>query len=50
MKWIDVSDEIGDSSVDCQRYVAFVIEVVGTLGLSRPIPVLAQSRHADPPA
>jgi hypothetical protein len=28
------SDEIGDSSVDCQSYVAFVIEVVGTLGLS----------------
>jgi len=31
---IDVSNEIGDSSVDCQTYIAFVIEVVGTLGLS----------------
>jgi len=31
---IGVSNEIGDSSVDCQRYVAFVIEVVGNLGLS----------------
>jgi hypothetical protein len=30
---IGVSDEIGDSSVDCQSYVAFVIEVVETLGL-----------------
>ena len=29
-----VCNEIGDSSVDCQSYVAFVIEVVGTLGLS----------------
>jgi hypothetical protein len=32
---IGVSNEIGDSSVDCQNYIAFVIEVVGTLGLSR---------------
>ena len=31
---IGVFNEIGDSSVDCQSYVAFVIEVVGTLGLS----------------
>jgi hypothetical protein len=31
---IGVSNEIGDSSVDCQSYVTFVIEVVGTLGLS----------------
>ena len=31
---IGVSNEIGDSSVDCQSYVAFVIEVVGTLSLS----------------
>jgi hypothetical protein len=28
-----VSNEIGNSSVACQSYVAFVIEVVGTLGL-----------------
>ena len=27
-----IFDEIGDSSVDCQSYVEFVIEVVGTLG------------------
>jgi hypothetical protein len=31
---IGVSNEIGDSSVDRQSYVAFVIEVVATLGLS----------------
>jgi hypothetical protein len=31
---IGFSDEIGDSNVDCQSYVAFVIEVVGTLGSS----------------
>jgi hypothetical protein len=31
---IGVTNEIGDSSVDCQSYIAFVIEVVGTLGLS----------------
>jgi hypothetical protein len=31
---IGVANEIGDSSVDCQSYVAFVMEVVGTLGLS----------------
>jgi hypothetical protein len=30
---ISVSDEIGDSSVDCQSYVAFVIDIVETLGL-----------------
>jgi hypothetical protein len=30
---IGVSNEIGDSSADCQSYVAFVIEVVGTLDL-----------------
>jgi hypothetical protein len=29
-----VSHEIGHSSVDCQSYIAFVIEVVGPLGLS----------------
>ena len=29
-----LSNEIGDSSVDRQSYVAFVIEVVGTLGSS----------------
>jgi hypothetical protein len=31
---IGVSNEIGNSSVDRQSYVAFVIEVVATLGLS----------------
>jgi hypothetical protein len=31
---IGFSNEIRDSSVDCQSDVAFVIEVVGTLGLS----------------
>ena len=31
---IGVSNDIGDSSVDCQSYVAFVIEFVGALGLS----------------
>ena len=31
---IGVCNEVGDSSVDCQSYVTFVIEVVGTLGLS----------------
>ena len=31
---IGVSNEIGNSSVDRQSYVAFVIEVVGTLGSS----------------
>ena len=30
---IGVSNEIGNSSVDRQSYVAFVIEVVGTPGL-----------------
>jgi hypothetical protein len=25
-----VCNEIGDSSVDCQSYVAFVIDIVGT--------------------
>jgi hypothetical protein len=30
---IGVSNEIGDSGLDCQNYIAFVIEVVGTLGL-----------------
>jgi hypothetical protein len=29
-----ISNEIGDSSVDRQSYVAFVIDVVATLGLS----------------
>ena len=29
-----ISNEIGDSSVDRQRYVAFVIDVVATLDLS----------------
>jgi len=31
---IVVCNEIGDSSVDCQSYVTFVIGVVRTLGLS----------------
>jgi hypothetical protein len=31
---IGVSNEIGDSSADFQNYRAFVIEIVGTLGLS----------------
>jgi hypothetical protein len=31
---IGVSNEIRDSGVDCQSYVAFVIEVVGNPGLS----------------
>ena len=31
---IGVPNEIGDSSVDRQSYVAFVIEVVRTLGLN----------------
>ena len=31
---IGVCNEVGDSSVDCQSYVTFVIEVVGTLGVS----------------
>jgi hypothetical protein len=29
-----ISNEIGDSSVDRQGYVAFVVDVVATLGLS----------------
>jgi hypothetical protein len=29
-----ISNEIGDSSVDRQSYLAFVIDVVATLGLS----------------
>jgi len=29
-----ISDEFGDSSVDRQSYLAFVIDVVATLGLS----------------
>ena len=29
-----ISNEIGDSSVDRQSYVAFVIDIVATLGLS----------------
>jgi hypothetical protein len=29
-----ISNEIGDSSVDRQSYVAFVIDVIATLGLS----------------
>jgi hypothetical protein len=31
---IAVSNVIGDSGVDCQSYVAFVIEVVGPLSLN----------------
>jgi hypothetical protein len=31
---IGVYNEVGDSSLDCQSYLTFVIEVVGTLGLS----------------
>jgi hypothetical protein len=31
---IGVCNEVGDSSLDCQSYLTFVIEVSGTLGLS----------------
>jgi hypothetical protein len=34
---IGVSNEIGDSSVDCQNYIAFVIEVVGVAGGGQPL-------------
>jgi hypothetical protein len=32
---IGVSNEIGDSGVDCQNHIAFVIEVVGTLNMQQ---------------
>jgi hypothetical protein len=46
---IGVANEIGDSSVDCQSYVAFVIEVVGALGLSigPPLNEITSGRHDD---
>ena len=43
---IGVFNEIGDSSVDCQNCIAFVIEVVGALGLS-PISKGLPGRHLN---